>query len=139
MCPHSGNIMGTRVGRLTRFFEWDPLLIQNSFSINLTYTKMKKNKYWQKYLSRAYVLVLPKNVVKFFFKNPVTFLLVKRFDCCLYSKYSELNQKINGNDFIVMYFILNEKSPRQIWLKYWNWWIFRYGLKHYDGRSIIKF
>ena len=39
---------------------------------------------------RAYVFVLQKNVVKFLFKIPVTFLFVKWLKRCLYSK-------INGN------------------------------------------
>ena len=50
------------------------------------------------------------NVVKFFFLNPATFLFVKRLDRCLYLKYLEFNQKINGNGFIAMTFILDEKS-----------------------------
>ena len=56
------------------------------------------------------VLVLRKNVVKFLFLTPVTFLYVKRLDRFLYSKYSELSQKINGNGFIAMTLIINEKS-----------------------------
>ena len=47
---------------------------------------------------------------KIIFKNPVTFLFVKRLEHCLYSKYSEFNQKIKGNGFIAMTFILNKKK-----------------------------
>ena len=83
-----------------------------------------------------YVLVLPKNVVKFFFKNPVTFLFVKRLDCCL---YSNTRKKINENCFIAMTLIMNVKSSTASNMI--NAGINKYldGLKHYDGRSIIKF
>ena len=85
------------------------------------------------------VLVLLENVVKLFFKNPITFLFVKRLDLCLYSKYSEFNQKINGNGFIAITLIMNEKSNTASNMI--NAGIIKYldGLKHFDGRSIIIF
>ena len=85
-----------------------------------------------------YVLVLPKNVVKFFFKNPVTFFVCIAIGC-LYSKYSEFNQKINGNGFIAMTLMMNVKSNTASNII--NAGISKYldGLKHYDGRSIIIF
>ena len=63
---------------------------------------------------------------------------MKQLDRCLYSKYSEFNQKINGNGFIVMTLIMNEKfynASNMIWMiwyetisinflvKFWIFWV----------------
>ena len=80
---------------------------------------------------RAYVLVLPKNVVKLFFFKP------RYFFVCEAIRDSEFNQKINGNGFIAMTLIMNEKSNTTSNMI--NAGIIEYldGLKYYDGRSII--
>ena len=88
------------------FVNWISVRFYETACINITFSKIKI----KTYLGRVYVLVLPKYVVTFFFfLNPLTFLFVKRLDSCLYSKYLEFNQKINGNGFIAMTLIMNEK------------------------------
>ena len=81
-----------------------------------------------------YVLVLLKNVVKFFFSlfvceviGPLSVL-----------GYMEFNQKINGNGFIAMTSILNEKLNTASMI---NTGIIKFldGIKYYDGRSKIIF
>ena len=104
----------------------------------VTFTKMNIKKIIDKHILCAHTFLFCRKMFYLFFLNLFFKLLfVNQLDRCLYSKYSEFNQKVNGNGFITL--IKNKKFNTASNMINEGIIKYLYVLKHYDGRSMIIF